>query len=316
MVPSEQHHVPHGSVLQSQLAIDVRQGLSARPRSLPPKWFYDATGSALFDRICELPEYYLTRAERSILERDAEAIVGDATELLEIGSGMARKTGLLLSAMVRPRYLPFDISREAIEASARSLRAVVPSVVIDPVLGDFERDAERIPPSSGKRIWAFLGSTIGNLDQREAPRILRTFADRMHSSDAFLLGVDLVKDVDVLNRAYNDSAGVTEAFNKNVLAVINRDLDADFDLDRFLHRAHYNVERARIEMHLESTVAQRVRIGALDMNVDFDRGETILTEISRKFTQETVQSTFAEAGLRLQQWFSGDGFALALAVKS
>ena len=307
--------MPHGSPLRTQLADDVRRGFAARPRSLPPKWFYDAKGSALFDRICELPEYYLTRAERGILERDAAAIIkaSGAVELLEIGSGMARKTGLLLRAMPgRPRYLPFDISKEALEASARALRGAVPNVVIDPVIGDFERDLSAVPAASAPRLWAFLGSTIGNLDETRAPAVLRSFVERMQPGDSFLLGVDLVKDASVLERAYNDSEGVTAAFNKNVLAVVNRELDADFDLDRFRHYARYDVPSARIEMYLETTVAHRVRVSALDLSIDFDAGERILTEISRKFTRETVSATFAASGLRLREWYFGDGFALAL----
>lgn len=311
--------MPHGSTLQSQLADDVRRGLTARPRSLPPKWFYDATGSALFDRICELPEYYLTRAERSLLERDAAAIVAasGAGELLEIGSGMARKTGLLLRAMSgRPRYLPFDISTDALEASARSLREAVPSVIIDPIVGDFERDVAKIPVARAPRMWAFLGSTIGNLDERGAPAMLASFAARMASGDTFLLGVDLVKDVATLERAYDDAAGVTALFNKNVLAVVNRELDADFDLPQFEHIARYDVEKARIEMYLAATVEQRVRVAAIDLTLEFERGERILTEISRKFTRETTEGTLARGGLRMKQWFASDDFALALAERA
>lgn len=315
--------MPHRSPPPEALANDVRRGLASRPRSLPPKWFYDAVGSALFDEICELPEYYLTRSERSILLRDADAIAAAsrAEELLEIGSGMARKTGLLLAAIAkrvdRPRYLPFDISDSALEACARSMRAVVPTVVVDPVKGDFERDIASVRPAARgtPRLWAFLGSTIGNLDEQAAPSMLASIASRMAAEDSFLLGVDLVKDRGVLDAAYNDSAGVTARFNKNVLAVINRELDADFDLDAFAHRAHYDVPRARIEMHLESRRSQRVRIGALDLVVDFDSGERILTEISRKFTRDSVAATFREAGMREREWYvaEDESFGLVLA---
>jgi L-histidine Nalpha-methyltransferase len=313
--------VPHGSSIHSQLAEDVRRGLGARPRSLPPKWFYDARGSELFDRICELPEYYLTRAERSILERDAAAIIAasGASELLEIGSGFARKTGLLLQAMAARgpvRYLPFDISTDALEASARSLRSVVPQLIIDPIVGDFERDVASVPRGRAPRMWAFLGSTIGNLDEEQAPAVLSAFASRMKRDDTFLLGVDLVKDVEVLERAYDDAEGVTALFNKNVLTVINRELEADFDVNAFEHRAHFNVARARIEMHLESQITQTVRIAALGLRLTFDRGERILTEISRKFTRETTERTLGSAGLSMRQWFAGDGFALALSELS
>ncbi len=315
--------MPHHSSPSEALAADVRRGLAATPRWLPPKWFYDAVGSALFDEICELPEYYLTRSERSILEREAHAIAvaSGATEVLEIGSGMARKTGLLLAAIARrvhrPRYLPFDISDSALEACARSMRAVVPSVVVDPLKGDFERDLGSIRPaaSATPRLWAFLGSTIGNLDERAAPAMLASIASRMAPSDSFLLGVDLVKSTVALEAAYNDEAGVTARFNKNVLAVINRELDADFDLDAFAHRAHYNVSHARIEMHLESLRAQRVRIGGLQLVIDFDRSERILTEISRKFTRESVASMLKSAKMREREWYPADdeSFALVLA---
>jgi len=301
----------------------VRNGLASHPRSVPPKWFYDSVGSALFDEICELPEYYLTRSERSILERDADAIAAEsaADELFEIGSGMARKTGLLVSAIARrvpsPRYVPFDISDSALAASARSMRELVPALVVDPLKGDFEHDLGAAPraPAGTRRLWAFLGSTIGNLDERAAPALVGTIASRMGPEDSFLLGVDLVKDAAALEAAYNDSAGVTARFNKNVLAVINRELDADFDLDAFEHRAHFDTAKAQIEMHLESLRAQRVRIGALDMFVDFDRGERMLTEISRKFTRESVRATLAEGSLRERAWYPAEdsSFALVLA---
>jgi L-histidine N-alpha-methyltransferase len=315
--------VPQRQVPPEALAHDVRRGLGTHPRSLPPKWFYDSVGSALFDEICELPEYYLTRSERSILERDADAIAAEsgADELLEIGSGMARKTGLLLSAIARrvprPRYLPFDIADSALEACARSMRAIVPSLIVDPLKGDFERDLASVGMSAAgtRRLWAFLGSTIGNLDERAAPALLATIASRMGAQDSFLLGIDLVKDPAILDAAYNDSAGVTARFNKNVLAVINRELDADFDLDAFAHRAHFDTARSRIEMHLESLRAQRVRVGALELVVDFDRGERILTEISRKFTRESIASTLSLASMRERAWYPAEdaSFALVLA---
>lgn len=314
---------PHtSSAVRAALSADVRRGLLARPRSIPPKWFYDDVGSRLFDEICELPEYYLTRAERSILVEQAANIAARsaAVELFELGSGSAKKTGLLLQAMAartpHPRYVPFDISRAALEGSARALRTLVPSLQVDPVEGDMEHDLGRVPLSpSSPRLFAFLGSTIGNFDERAAPELLGTIARRMRRGDTFLVGFDLVKDVPTLERAYDDAAGVTARFNKNVLTVIDRLLDADFDLDAFAHRARYDVERARIEMHLESLRAQKVHLRALDLVIELDRGERILTEISRKFTRETVESTLREAGLSLLEWYSspGDLFALALA---
>ncbi|MBI2391297.1 MAG: L-histidine N(alpha)-methyltransferase [Deltaproteobacteria bacterium] len=305
------------------LVHDLRRGFAARPRTVPSKWFYDEAGSALFDAICELPEYYLTRAERAILERHADDIVASAApdELLEIGSGMARKTGVLLGAITRrtghARYVPLDISAAALEGSARSIRAVVPGVAVDPLIGDFERDLPKLAlsPLSRRRMWALLGSTIGNLDERAAPQLLASIAARMRPGDTFLVGMDLVKDVTVLQRAYDDAAGVTARFNKNMLAVINRGAQADFDLDAWTHRARYDAARARIEMHLESDRPQRVRLRALGATVAFERGERILTEISRKFTHETAASTLRDGGMRLVSWFpaADDGFALALA---
>ena len=316
---------PRGE-LRSTLASDVRAGLSKRPRSIPPKHFYDATGSALFDAICDLPEYYLTRAERALLERHADAIVdlaGAPSTLIELGSGMARKTGLLISAMAKrtqtPTYVPLDISPEAIEASAASLLPHHPSLEVRGIVGDFGVDLPRLGdviPQGGARLFAFLGSTIGNLDEVEAPALVRSIADRMTPRDAFLLGVDLVKDRAVLHAAYNDAAGVTAKFNLNLLAVVNRDLRADFDLSAWTHEARWVPERARIEMHLRSERVQRVTVGALDLRVDFDAGETLLTEISRKFTRKTAESTLREGGLRLERFFDDDGaFGLALARK-
>ncbi len=315
------------SARRAALAADVRRGLLARPRSLPPKWFYDDAGSELFDRICDLPEYYLTRAERGLLAREADAIVAacGATELFEIGSGSARKTGLLLEAMARrgraPRYMPFDISRGALDACGRAIRAAVPGTDVAPVVGDFERDLAVVPLPArrGPRLFAFLGSTVGNLDERAAPALVREVASRMEPGDAFLVGFDLVKPVAALEAAYDDAAGVTAAFNKNVLAVLSRELDADFDLARWIHRARFSAERSRIEMHLESACAQRVRLASLGLEIAFEAGERILTEISRKFTRETAEATLRAGGLRPTAWLTNAGrapeeaFALALA---
>lgn len=313
--------------LRSTLAADVRAGLATRPRSIPPKHFYDSVGSALFDAICDLPEYYLTRAERALLERHATTIVdraGSPSTLVELGSGMARKTSLLVDAMVRrassPLYVPLDISAEAIEASARTLLDAHPTLRVRGIVADFGRDLARLGdyvPREGVRLFAFLGSTIGNLDEHEAPALVRSVAEQMTARDAFLLGVDLVKDGRVLHRAYDDAAGVTARFDKNVLAVVARELRADFDLDQWEHEARWVADRARIEMHLRSTRPQRVTIRALDLAIDFDAGETILTEISRKFTRETVDHTLREGGMRLERFFDDDGvFALALARKA
>jgi L-histidine N-alpha-methyltransferase len=310
------------------MAREVRDGLARRPRSISPKYFYDEAGSRLFDAICELPEYYLTRAERALLQRHAEAIVAraGAGTLVEIGSGMARKTGLLVRAMcgraTAPRYVPFDIAPEAIEASARDLLADSPALEVVGVVGDFATDLARIasaaPAGRGTRLFAFLGSTIGNLDERAAPALLRDVARLMTARDWFLLGVDRVKDARVLHAAYNDAQGVTAEFNKNVLRVLSRALDGDFDLAAFEHLAFFDAERERIEMHLVSTRRQRVHLKAIDLGFELAEGERILTEISRKFTRASAERTLTEGGMRLEEWITDErgDFALALATRA
>jgi L-histidine N-alpha-methyltransferase len=324
---------PREGVARSTLADDVRRGLGRRPRTLPPKHFYDAEGSRLFDRICELPEYYPTRAERALLERHADAIVraasegtqGPVTELVELGSGMARKTGLLLGAIARrtraPSYVPLDISSSALEQSARAMLAEHETLSVRAIVGDFQHDLARIsastPGAPPRRLFAFLGSTIGNLDETEAPSLVRAIAAEMSSNDAFLLGVDQVKDRSVLHAAYDDAQGVTAAFNRNVLAVINRSLGADFDLPAWDHEARWVEKRSRIEMHLRTRKPVVVNVRALNLRVDFDAGETIHTEISRKFTRETTERTLREGGLRMTHFWDDEGaFALALARRA
>jgi L-histidine N-alpha-methyltransferase len=304
---------------------EVRAGLMRSPRSIPPKYFYDDDGSRLFDAICGLPEYYLTRTEHALLETHAAAIVerAAAEAVVEIGSGMARKTGMLVGALcaraASPAYIPFDIAPEAIEASARALLGHHPRLSVRGVVGDFAHGVPRIavaaPRASGPRLIAFLGSTIGNLDEREAPRLLRDVSALMTSRDVFLLGVDLAKDERVLHAAYNDSQGITAAFNKNVLRVLSRELDGDFDVSQFEHLAFYDVRRERIEMHLVSLRRQTVTLRAIDLRFELAEGERILTEISRKFTRASVERTLAEGGMALQEWIpAADGaFALVLA---
>jgi L-histidine N-alpha-methyltransferase len=302
---------------------EVRAGLTATPRTIPSKYFYDAVGSQLFDRICELPEYYLTRAEHALLGVHATEIakVSGATSLLEIGSGMARKTGLLAAAICErcdAVYVPFDISREAIEASARSLLAAHPRLRVHGVIGDFARDLPRLADAAPEepRLYAFLGSTVGNLDEQAAPAFVRQIAELMRDDDWFLLGVDLVKDKPVLDAAYNDSAGVTAEFNRNILRVLSRELDGDFDVGAFEHRAFYDPALERIEMHLEATRAHRVFLRAIDLWIDFTAGERVMTEISRKFTRESVERTLEGGGMRLERWLADDQFALALARRA
>jgi L-histidine N-alpha-methyltransferase len=311
------------------MAGEVRAGLRRVPRSIPPKYFYDDEGSRLFDAICGLPEYYLTRAERGLLERHAARIVDrvgpdGAKALVEIGSGMARKTGLLVRAMCArggsPRYVPFDIAPTAIAASARSMLPDHPTLSVHGVVGDFAHDLGRValaaPPSGGARLFAFLGSTIGNLDENEAPALIRDVSRLMTGRDRFLLGVDLVKDQGVLVAAYDDSRGVTAAFNKNVLRVLSRDLDGNFDPDTFEHRAIYDAVRERIEMHLVSKRRQSIELRAIELAFDLAEGESILTEISRKFTQASVERTLFQGAMRLDDWLTDGQFALAVAARA
>jgi L-histidine N-alpha-methyltransferase len=303
---------------------EVRAGLARAPRSIPPKYFYDERGSRLFDAICDLPEYYLTRAEESLLARYGEEIVAraEATALVEIGSGMARKTRRLIEALcartATPRYVPFDIAREPIEASASALLTRYPQLSVCGVVGDFACDLPQLglaaPTAAGPRLFALLGSTIGNLDEREAPRFVRAVAQLLTDRDTFLLGVDLVKDARLLHAAYNDAQGVTAAFNKNVLRVISRELDADFDERGFDHDAFYDSERQRIEMHLVSQRLMAVRLGRIDMSVELRAGERIMTEISRKFTRTSVERMLGLGGLRLREWYAAEDGAFALCV--
>ncbi len=303
---------------------EVRAGLSSKPRSIAPKYFYDEAGSRLFDAICELPEYYLTRTERALLERFADDLVQSvrAEALIEIGSGMARKTGLLVRALCahseRPLYLPFDIARESIEASARDLLPLDPRLRVHGIVGDFACDLQAIAPVAqpiqAPRLFAFLGSTIGNLDEVAAPALLRDITALLRDGDRLLLGIDLVKDAAVLHAAYNDARGVTAEFNKNVLRVLSRELDGDFDVEAFEHLAFYDAARERIEMHLVSSRRQVAVLRAIALSVELEEGERVLTEISRKFTRGSIERTFAEGGMRLERWLPSEDGAFALCV--
>jgi L-histidine N-alpha-methyltransferase len=303
---------------------EIRAGLARTPRSIPPKYFYDDEGSRLFDAICELPEYYLTRAERGLLVDHAQAIVGGtaARTLVEMGSGMARKTGPLLQAIGDrapwPHYVPFDIAPEAIRHSARELLRAYPRLRVRGVVGDFIHDVDglgaAIRPIEGARLFAFLGSTIGNLDETEAPELLRGIARLMSPGDRFLLGVDRVKAPAVLHAAYNDAQGVTAAFNKNVLRAITRELQGDIDVDAFEHLAFYDAGRERIEMHLVSARDQTITLRGADLRVDVARGERIMTEISRKFTRESCEQMLTDGGMTLTEWFTPADQSFALCV--
>ncbi|OBK80173.1 L-histidine N(alpha)-methyltransferase [Mycobacterium sp. 1274761.0] len=321
MTLSLSNHLAADSAVRA-LRRDVRDGLSQSPKTLPPKWFYDAVGSDLFDQITRLPEYYPTRAEAEILrERSAEiAAASQADTLVELGSGTSEKTRLLLDALRAAgslrRFIPFDVDAGVLRAASSGILNEYPGIEIDAVCGDFEEHLGTIP-RVGRRLVVFLGSTIGNLTPGPRAEFLATLSQTLQPGDALLLGTDLVKDTGRLVRAYDDSAGVTARFNRNVLAVVNRELDADFDLDAFAHVARWNADEERIEMWLRARSAQRVRIAALDLTVNFVAGEEMLTEVSCKFRPDGVAQELAAAGLRRTHWWTdraGD-FGLSLAIK-
>jgi L-histidine N-alpha-methyltransferase len=308
---------------ENSLAEDVRAGLTTLPKQLPPKYFYDAVGSELFDRICHTPEYYPTRTEQGLLVKVAEEIVRlvNPTDIVELGSGAARKTRCLLDAAQKLRlgcrYVPFDVSETMLRQSGATLLRAYPWLTIHGIVGDYTKHLFALP-SGRRRLIMFIGSTIGNFEHEEAVRFLRALRKRMGPSDALLLGVDLIKDAQVLHAAYNDAEGVTEAFNKNVLQVINRELLANFRLDRFEHVAFFDSDKSRIEMHLRSRIRHEVRVESLGMTVDFADGETIRTEISRKFSKKSVTETLAAAGFTMRRWHTPDNdyFGLALGIPS
>ncbi len=312
-----------GTDFGATLAEDVHRGLTFSPKQLPPKYFYDANGSALFERITELPEYYPTRAERALLERIAAGLMAQLcpAEIVELGSGSASKTRVLLSAPSAPehlrRYVPFDVSPTIIRDSSLALLAQFPFLQVHGVVGDFERHLDQVPPSQGGRLVLFLGGTIGNLSPEERTRFLRDVSGLLEPGDHLLVGMDMVKEQSVIEAAYDDAAGVTAAFNRNVLRVLNRELGATFDPEAFEHRAFFNREASRIEMHLVARVAQTVLIPALDMTVHLAAGESIWTESSYKFTPDSARAALAAAGLRLDELFvhepADERFCLALA---
>ncbi|MGW1619772.1 L-histidine N(alpha)-methyltransferase [Streptomyces sp. NPDC002172] len=300
------------------LRADVLTGLTATPKTLPPKWFYDARGSELFDQITELPEYYPTRAEREILRaRSGEiAAASGARTLVELGSGSSEKTRLLIDALTGIEvYVPVDVSESALTQAGEALVTERPGLSVHALIADFTGRLE-LPETPGPRLLVFLGGTIGNLLPAERAVFLASVRRRLAPGDALLLGTDLVKDEGVLVRAYDDAAGVTAEFNKNVLAVVDRELDADFDPDAFDHVALWDAENEWIEMRLRSRVAQTVKVPALDLAVDFAAGEELRTEVSAKFRRDGVTAELAGAGLELTHWWTDaqERFALSLSV--
>jgi L-histidine Nalpha-methyltransferase len=299
---------------------DVRAGLAAHPRQLPSKYFYDERGSQLFDEITRLPEYYPTRAERALLQDQAATIVSTThpATLIELGAGSSDKTRLLLDQMLKSpasnvTYIPVDVSADFLATSVAQLRGEYPTLITSPVAADFATQFA-LPTHPLPSLHAFLGSTIGNFTPAAAVDLVASVRTRMALGDFFLLGIDLRKDPRKIERAYNDSRGITAAFNKNILNVVNNALGADFDLSMFDHNAVYDMDQHRIEMRLISRTAQTVAIPGIG-DVVFAPGDSILTELSYKYDRTLVTELLGRAGLQLSEWFTDDAesFALALA---
>jgi L-histidine Nalpha-methyltransferase len=307
--------------LHAELLRDVARGLSRPQKELPPKYFYDRRGSELFDEITRLPEYYLTRTERSLLDCWSGALMAALrpAALVELGAGSADKTRLLLDAMVYAEsgelYVPIDVSAEFLDDAAAKLREEYPTLGIEPLVGDIAEPLDLGGDLPAPAIIAFLGSTIGNFDPAGAGQLLRNVAAAMRSGDRFLLGADLRKDPAVIERAYNDRQGVTAEFNVNVLRVLNRELGADFDLSRFEHRAFYDRVLHRIEMHLVSTDDQTVRIPGVG-DVRFAGGESIRTEISCKYDRASLTEMLGAAGMGIERWITDAASTYAIVVAS
>lgn len=295
----------------------VREGLSATPKRLPSWLFYDQAGSALFEQITELQEYYLTRTERAIFETYASEMLqaaGPSLTLVELGAGTATKTCVLIEELLQrqPRALfyPIDVSPSALQEATKQMAQQFPQLRVNPIVADYTGGLEALNRISGRKLVLYIGSSIGNFEPSQAVRILRRIRRSLRSGDALLLGTDFAKSPKVLLPAYNDAQGVTAAFNKNILARLNRELDADFDLDGFRHIALWNKQCSRMEMHLESVSSQHVFLPMLDMDVTFAAGERIHTENSYKYTMELVETILRESGFKLetswqdrQKWF-------------
>ncbi len=313
---------PNFNVITSPIAAEVYEGLTKRPKSLPPKLFYDATGSELFERITELPEYYLTRTERSILTTHAADMIASAgtdLSLIELGAGTASKTRLLIRAALdrQPKldFYPIDVSRAALDEARAHLNGDFPGLRVVPMVDDYSRGLGQLSSLPGRKLLLYLGSSIGNFEPMQAGAMLRMMRSSLRPGDALLLGTDMVKPSDILVPAYDDAAGITAAFNKNILAHINRELDADFHLDNFQHVAVWNPNCSRMEMHLESTRPQVVNLRQLGTRIHLNKGERIHTENSYKFTQGIIDAILDMAGFFPEQTWTDDKgwFALHLA---
>ncbi len=304
---------------RQQMVRDVRQGLLRSPKQLSPKYFYDERGSELFEEITQLPEYYLTRAERTLLEQRIAEIIADVRpcSLVELGAGSATKTRIILDEMrsngCAECYVPVDVSKEFLEAAAVQLRADYVDVQVMPVVSDIT-EPFALPPVASPTLVAFLGSTIGNFPRNEAIQLLSHIAGEMGPSDRFLLGADLIKDPAIINRAYNDSSGVTAAFNLNILERLNRELGANFPVRDYEHRAFYSSANHRVEMHLVARTAHKVTIPEIG-EISFEKGESIRTELSYKYDRPILEDMLSASGLSIEKWMPADdaSFALALA---
>jgi L-histidine N-alpha-methyltransferase len=298
------------------------RGLHAEVKELPAVWLYDERGSRLYEEITRLPEYYLPGREAEIL-RDRAAVIAKRTQaraLVELGAGTATNSRLLLDALAAEgtleRFVPLDVSEQTLRASAQAIAVGYPRVFVHAIVGDFERHLGALP-RDGRRLIAFLGSTIGNLDPEQRGRLLRTLGTALTQDDALLLGVDLVKDVSRLEAAYNDSGGVTEAFVRNALVAVNRELDGTFEQQRFVYEARWDPEHEWMDIGLRARQAHTVSLHGLDLHVAFEAGEPLLVEISSKFRREQLELKARQAGLRVESWWTdreGD-FAVALVFR-
>jgi dimethylhistidine N-methyltransferase len=313
---------PNFSVVASPIAAEVYAGLTRKPKSLPPKLFYDATGSELFERITELPEYYLTRTERRILREHASDIIASAgrdLKLIELGAGTASKTRLLIGATLERQqdldFYPIDVSRSALDEALAHLNGDFPGLRVLPVVDDYSRGLGQLAKLPGRKLLLYLGSSIGNFEPMQAGAMLRMMRSSLDSGDALLLGTDLVKSPEILIPAYDDAQGVTAAFNRNILAHVNRELNADFQPENFTHLAVWNPACSRMEMYLESTRPQVVHLRQLGTRIHLNKGERIHTENSYKFTQPIIDAILDMAGFTREQTWTDDQnwFALHLA---
>jgi L-histidine N-alpha-methyltransferase len=310
------------AVLINPIAEEVLNGLSAHSKSLPPKLFYDAAGSDLFDQITETPEYYPTRTERSILSDYAAEMISQAganITLVELGAGSASKTQVLIKALLRRQlradFYPVDVSSSALQGALTTLNGHFPRLRVSPIVADYTHRIPDLSALPGRKLVLFIGSSIGNFEPDEAMAFLQSVHESLAHGDALLIGFDLIKDADVLHAAYNDAQGVTAAFNKNILAHINRELGANFDLNFFEHVAFWSKRKSRIEMHLKSTRSQEVRIKDLNRSFHFANGERIHTENSYKFNANSIARLLRRSGFKLEMtWTDTQGwFCEALA---